>query len=66
MKPKNTDKGQSIFIPSSAIKKGCIYKLLLGKMNGIEDLYEVSNDCRLCYNKALNRYTLCLIFHMIL
>lgn len=60
MKSKTNYTGQCIFIPKTAMKKNGIYPSHLGKMSGMEhiNIDEVTNDCRLIYNKDHKSYTL--------
>ena len=61
MKPKNNHNGQCIFISNDAITENGLYvKKYLGEMSGMENIdpEEVTNDCRLSYNKLHKSYTL--------
>jgi len=61
LKPRNLIKWQSILIPKKSIQKTGFFRTKLGKINNFENkinFNDIECDCRLLYNKILNKFYL--------
>jgi putative transposase len=60
LKHKKRKNGRSILIPKKSIQKNSFFRTLLGDMDGISEIPvdKIESDCRLIYDKRLNRYYL--------
>lgn len=60
LKHKTRKNGRSIIIPKKSIQENSIFKTFMGEMKGINkiNINNINSDCRLIYDKRLNRYYL--------
>ena len=49
---------RTFMVPKTSVKNGSIYKSILGKMSGLEELPKIMCDCSITYNRAKNKYWL--------